>query len=87
MPYINNFTLQLEIIETDEHQVAALIEELTRGLDEGQFNLSCSGILSGTTEKMQTKRSPPQPLVQTSPSFTSVLRTPSKVKRQPAPTF
>ena len=48
---------QLEVYEaSDETQVAALIEELTRGLDQGQFNLSRSGTLSNSTFNKSQQR-------------------------------
>lgn len=47
----------LEVYEaSDETQVAALIEELTRGLDQGQFNLSRSGTLSNSTFTKRQQR-------------------------------
>lgn len=51
------FMPQLEVYEaSDETQVAALIEELTRGLDQGQFNLSRSGTLSNSTFTKKQQR-------------------------------
>lgn len=80
----------------DESQVAALIEELTKGLDEGQFNLARNDSLT----RAAMKKSPSNKIME-SPSRSkrqddtastpragvSVQRTPSKIKRQPPPTI
>lgn len=88
---------QFEVYEAqDESQVAALIEELTKGLDEGHFNLARNdSVARAAMRKSPASRnlqSPVKTKRQDDPASSPrpgapVQRTPSKIKRQPPPTI